>query len=480
MSAAPRRVDAAIVGTGQAGPALAVALAQDGEQVAIIEGHLVGGSCVNVGCTPTKTLRKSARVAYIAGRAADFGVRVGAVEVDFAAAMARTHGRVDAARAGLEDWLAQQERLTLMRGWGRFEGRSDDGRFLLQVGDERLAARRVYLNTGTRAAVPPLPGIDGVPCLDNVSALQLKELPAHLLVLGGSYIGLEFGQIFRRLGSRVTVIEAAPRVASREDPDVSEAIRAMLADEGIEIHCGRKVDAVEAVAGGSGIRLRLGERAIDGSHLLVAIGRTPNTDRLNLESVGVHCDDQGYVPTDAQLRTNVEGIWALGDINRRGAFTHTSYHDQEIVLAHHRAPDDAQADAGAGPRSAEQRNMAYAMFTDPPLGRVGIGEAEAREKVKKGQRILMATHAMKDVSRAKEEGETTGLVKLLVDADSGQFLGAAILGISGDEVIQVISNFMASGASYLKLKNALPIHPTVAEFLPTILGKLQPLEPAAD
>ncbi|MDM0042652.1 mercuric reductase [Variovorax sp. J22G21] len=470
----PLQVDVAIVGTGQAAPSLAVALAADGETVALIEGHLVGGTCVNTGCTPTKTLRKSARVAHMARRAAEFGVRLGSVEIDFAAAMARMQARADSARSGLEEWLAGQARLHLIRGWGRFNGVHEAGGFSLQAGDQQIVARRVYLNTGTRPVVPSIHGLDTVPFLDNVSLLQLRSLPRHLVILGGSYIGLEMGQIFRRLGSQVSIVETGPRITGREDADVSEAIRLMLADEGIAIHCGQPVDSVAPTgSGGEGVRLRVGGRDIEGSHLLVATGRQPNTERLDLEKVGVKVDGRDYVPTDGQLRTNVPGIWALGDINKRGAFTHTSYHDHEIVLANHRREKQG---SGAALRSADDRTMAYAMFTDPPLGRVGIGEAEARALVAKGRKVLMATHAMADVSRAKEESETTGLIKLLVDGGDGRFLGAAVFGIQGDEVIQVISNFMATGASYQVLKDALPVHPTVAEFLPTVLGKLKPLE----
>lgn len=458
--------DAAIIGSGQAAPALAVALAARGQKVALIEAALLGGSCVNFGCTPTKTLRKSARVAHMARRAAEFGVQVGEVQVDFAAAMNRMQQRVDTARAGLESWVGGDANIRVLRGWGSFTGKSDD-KFDLLAGDQRLRATRVYLNTGTRAFIPPIPGIDGVPWLDNVSLLALRTRPAHLVIIGGSYIGLEMGQIFRRLGSAVTVIETGPRITSREDEDVSAAITAMLAEEGITVLAGQPVTRVDKA--GEGVAVQVGGQRVEGSHLLVATGRLPNTDKLNLAAVGVAMDARGFVPTDAQLRTNVPGIWALGDINKRGAFTHTSYHDHEIVLTHIDGPD------APGPRSADERTMAYAMFTDPPLGRVGLSEAEARAS---GKRILMATFDMKNVSRAKEESETTGLVKLLVDADTGRFVGATVLGINGDEIIQVISNFMATGASYQVLKNALPVHPTVTEFLPTILGKLKPLPPA--
>jgi len=461
--------DAAIVGTGQAAPALAVALAKRGERVALIEGGLLGGSCVNVGCTPTKTLRKSARVAYLARRAGEFGVQVGKVEVDFAAAMQRMQDLVDGARSELEGWIAAEPNITLLRAWGSFAGRGPQG-FDLMAGERRIRAARVYLNTGTRASIPPIPGIHDVPGLDNVSLLKLRTLPRHLIILGGSYIGLEMGQIFRRLGSEVTVVEGAPRITIREDPEVSACIASFLQAEGLTVLAGQPIERVES--SGDGVSLQVAGRRIEGSHLLVATGRLPNTERLNLQAVGVATDERGFVPTDGQLQTNVPGIWALGDINKRGAFTHTSYQDHEIVLANHLAAASQGSAHDTQLRSADGRNMAYAMYTDPPLGRVGQSEAEARAS---GKRILVAKFDMKHVSRAKEESETSGLIKLLVDADTERFVGATVLGINGDEIIQVISNFMATGASWRVMKDALPIHPTVAEFLPTILGKLKPL-----
>ena len=453
-------VDAVVVGSGQAAPALCAALAQRGERVALVESQLVGGSCVNYGCTPTKTLRKSARIAHLARRAAEFGVHVGTVEVDFAAAMDRMQLRVDTSRHGLESWMASESTITLLRGWGSFVGGSE-GAFDLMAGDQPVRARRVYLNTGTRAFIPPIPGINDVPYLDNVSLLKLRERPRHLIVIGGSYIGLEMGQIFRRLGSEVTVIETGPRITSREDEEVSACIAGFLEQEGVNIVVGLPVTGIERAQDG-GVVVALGSRRIEGSHVLVATGRLPNTEKLNLKSVGVEVDAHGFVPTNGRLETNVPGIWALGDINKRGAFTHTSYHDYEIVIANH----------DGGNRSADDRIMAYAMFTDPPLGRVGMSEAQARAS---GRKTLMATFDMKNVSRAKEESETTGLIKLLVDAETDKFVGATVLGINGDEIIQVVSNFMAAGASWRVMKDALPVHPTVAEFFPTILGKLKPL-----
>jgi pyruvate/2-oxoglutarate dehydrogenase complex dihydrolipoamide dehydrogenase (E3) component len=454
--------DVAVIGAGQAGPTLAMTLAGGGKKVALIEGGLLGGSCVNYGCTPTKTLRKSARVAYLARRAGDFGIQVGKVDIDFAAVMERMQQRVDKSRAGLEKSIAGQEGLTLLRGWGAFAGRTGD-RFELTAGDQTLRASRVFLNTGTRSFIPPLPGIDDVPHLDNVSLLQLRELPRHLIIIGGSYIGLEMGQIFRRLGSEVTVIEAGPRITGRENEAVSKAITEMLRAEGVRFQTGKEVEGVEK-SSDSGIAVKVGRQRVEGSHLLVATGRSPNTERLNLSAVGVKTDKHGFVPTNGKLETNVPGIWAVGDINKRGAFTHTSYQDGQIVLAN--------LEKGSA-RSADGRVSTYAMYTDPPLGRVGLSEAEARDS---GRATLVANFQMKDVSRAKEESETAGLMQILVDKQSEKIIGASLLGFGCDEVIQVISNFMATGARYQMLRDALPIHPTVAEFLPFLLDKVEPLK----
>ncbi|HEY8047770.1 MAG TPA: mercuric reductase [Ramlibacter sp.] len=458
MAAVPE-FDAAVIGAGQAGPALAVALASRGEKVVLFEAVALGGTCVNNGCTPTKTLRKSARVAYLARRAAEFGVRTGEVTVDFAAAMNRMQERVDASRTGLEGWVAHTKNLTLVREWASFAGRSD-GAFDIQAGDAQVRAKRVYLNTGTRPFIPPIPGLADVPYLDNASLMQLRTLPKHFIVIGGSYIGLEMGQIFRRLGSQVTVIETAPRITAREDEDITQSIAGFLEGEGLRIVTGRAVTKVERA--GDGIAVTVGSERIEGSHVLVATGRLPNTEKLNLKSVGVETDTRGFVPTNGRLETNVAGIWALGDINKRGAFTHTSYHDHEIVLANH----------DGGNRSADDRTMCYAMFTDPPFARVGISEGEARAS---GRRVLVATFEMKNVSRAKEESETAGLIKLLVDADTDRFLGFAMVGISADEILHIFTNYMAAGGTVRTMKEALPAHPCVAEFFPTILARLKPL-----
>jgi pyruvate/2-oxoglutarate dehydrogenase complex dihydrolipoamide dehydrogenase (E3) component len=465
----PKHFDTAIIGAGQAGPALAMYLADGGASVAMIEGNLLGGSCVNYGCTPTKTLRKSARVAYLARRAADFGVSVGDVTVDFAAAMARMRDRVQTSRGGLESGLEGSENIEILRGWGAFTGH-DNGRFTLQVGDQTVTADKIYINTGTRASIPPIKGVETVPYLDNVSLLELTECPAHLIVVGGSYIGLEMGQIFRRLGAQVTILNSSARLASREDEDVSAIIQEFIENEDIRVMNNIVITRAEKSDSGVAVILDNNER-IEGTHLLFATGRVPNSDRLNLDNVGVNTDDNGYIETDAQLQTNVNGIWALGDVNKRGAFTHTSYHDHQIVLA------NSAKNVGSLHqwRSTDERPTTYAMFTDPPLGRVGMNLADARQAAKKGRHILTAERKMSDVARAKEEGETAGVIRLIVDGETEQILGASIIGISADEVTAVITNFMATKSSYRILQQALPIHPTVAELLPTVLAGLKRL-----
>jgi pyruvate/2-oxoglutarate dehydrogenase complex dihydrolipoamide dehydrogenase (E3) component len=472
------RYDSIIIGAGQAGPFLAVKLAQRGERVALLEADRLGGTCVNTGCTPTKTLRKSARVAYLARRAGEFGIDVGPVTVDFAAAMARMQERVDASRTGLEQWIGSVSGLTLLRARGRLAGRDGDA-FVVDAAPvcaaaqppaaaHRLTASRIFLNTGTSPAMPRIPGLEAVECLDNESLLRLRECPRHLLVIGGSYIGLEMAQIFRRLGAEVTVIEAGERIASREDRDVSEKISKMLQGEGVRIVTGRQVERVERNIETGGPTVRLAGDAFTGSHLLLATGRTPNTDRLGLETVGLTPDARGFVTTNGRLETDVAGIWALGDINRRGAFTHTSYHDHDIVAAN----------LQGGRRSADDRHPIYAMFTDPPLAHVGLYEHDARRLVADGRRVSQAVVEMADVSRAKEESETEGVIKLLVDEESGRFLGATLLGIGADEIIQLIAQLMAADGTFHSLRDALPVHPTVAEFLPTALDRRKPLAAA--
>ncbi len=468
MTGAPVLVDAVVIGTGQAGPGLATSLAGLGETVVIFEGDRIGGSCVNVGCTPTKTLRKSARIAHLARRSADFGVHTGEVRVDFGAVMTRMHAVVGKSTAGLTGWLGRTPNLALVRDWARLDGRADD-RFVVRAGAATYHARHVYLNVGTRPALPSIPGLAEAKPLTNETLLDLTELPAHLVVIGGSYIGLEFAQLFRRLGSAVTVLEAAPAVAAREDADVSARIATILSDEGVAVHAGVRIVSVART--GEGVTVSLVPAGasepvvVTGTHLLVATGRVPSTKGLGLETVGVAMDAQGYVPVNGALETSVPGIFALGDVNRRGAFTHTSYQDYEIVLANHTGGD----------RTVEGRVSTYAMYTDPPLGRVGMNETDARAAMLSGRRFLQATFEMANVSRAKEEGETLGMIKVLVDAETHRFVGITMLGIGADEIVQVIGAQMAADAPYEVLRDALPVHPTVTEFFPTILKKLAPL-----
>lgn len=458
------RYDAIVIGAGQAGPSLAAFFAEQGQKVAIAEGGAMGGSCVNYGCTPTKTMRASARVAYQAKRGADFGVVTGEVSIDFAKVMARKDEIVSNSRDGLTGWLESIDNLDIYREFVHFIG-TDNGIHKIQVGEHVIEAERVYLNVGTRASIPPITGLDTVNYLDNVKLMSLAEIPEHLVILGGSYIGLEMAQIFRRFGSDVSIVEYSPRLASREDEDVSAEIERIMVGEGINVYTDSK--ATHASEDSDGITVTFEsdgtESSITGSHLLVATGRVPNTDTLNLEAIGLAMNNRGYIETNGRLETSIDGIYALGDINGRGAFTHTSYHDYEIV----------RDNWGGANRSADNRNMAYSMFTDPPLGRVGMSENEARNS---GKNILIMKHMAKNVSRAKEDDELNGMVKLVVDADTEEFLGATTFIMQGDDVVQVVSNYMATSASYKIMKEALPIHPTISEYFPTWLGMLAPPE----
>lgn len=455
----PLEFDAIVIGAGQAGPGIAYHLVGTGQRVALIEADKVGGTCLNRGCRPTKALRASARVAHLARTAARHGVHTGEVTVDFAAVMARKDAMIDHWVEGQADSLGHTDGLTLMYGEARFTGRSASG-FQVMVGEQSLTASQVFLNVGTRATKPPIPGLDDVAWLDNDRVLHLTELPKHLVILGGSYIGLEIGQLFGRLGSAVTIVERSDRVASREDPEICDEIARFLTAEGLDVRTSTNVERVERTD--DGVRVHIaGADPIDGSHLLVAIGRTPNTDRLDLDRIGLPTD-RGYITTDGVFRTAVDGVWAVGDINGRGAFTHTSYQDYEILVDHLKGGD----------RTADTRIPTYAMFTDPPLGRVGMSERDARAS---GRSISKATIAMSSVTRAVLDGETDGLISVLVDTQAERFVGASVLGITGDEIVQIVSALMHADASFHVLVDMLPIHPTVAEFYPTILGGLQPL-----
>lgn len=459
------KFDAIFIGAGQSAPFIAGKFAEDGKKVALVEGAKIGGSCVNYGCIPTKTLIASARAIYMAGRGDEYGFRTGPIEVDFQRVMERMNKRRGDAHSGMDSWMRDNENITVYDGFGRFVG-TENGVHQVAVNDEIISAPQVFLNTGAHAFILPITGIQSVDYLTNVEMLELTQVPEHLIVLGGGYIGLEFGQAFRRFGADVTIIEGADQLVIREDEDVAESVLEILQNEGITVHLKSKASAVSRDPNGV-IHVTLdtpdGSAQVTGSHLLVAVGRRPSTDKLNLDTVGVETDKRGYIVTNEYLQTNVDGIWAIGDVNGRGAFTHTSYHDHEIVMDY----------LNGNKRKVSERNMAYAMYIDPPLGRVGMSEKEARQS---GKNVLMSIKPMTHIGRALEQGETQGLIKLLVDADTEQFLGATVLGFHGDDVIQVISYYMATGASYKLMKNALPIHPTIAEFFPTLLGELQPLD----
>ncbi|MDJ0757384.1 MAG: mercuric reductase [Ardenticatenaceae bacterium] len=457
-----KRYDVIWIGTGQATGTVVPRLAKAGKTVAIAEGGRFGGSCVNYGCTPTKTMVASARAAYMARRGPDFGVMTGEVKIDFDKVMARQNNMRHGSSDGMENWFSNMKNVDLYREYAQFEGPNT-----VRVGKEIISAETIVINAGGRSRVVQIDGIDEVDWLDNARLLNLKELPEHLVIAGGSYIGLEFAQIFRRLGSAVTVLERGSQLMSREDEDIAAASLEILENEGIEICLEAKVERLSQL-GKNKIEVSFehqGEqKRIIGSHLLLAVGRVPNSDRLNLKAAGVEVDARGYIEVNDVMQTNVPHIFAVGDINGEGAFTHTAVNDGEIFWDHYSGDDD---------RSLKQRIPTYALFIDPPLGRVGMSEKEARES---GRSVLMATRPMKYISRAKEKDETAGLVKILVDADSEEFLGAAILGIGGDEIINLFTAFMYTGQSYKLFRRAVLAHPTVSELMPWILDDLKPLE----
>lgn len=452
--------DAIIIGTGQAGPSLAGRLAGAGMKVAIIERKFFGGTCVNTGCIPTKTMVASAYVAHLAHRAAEYGVVVNAISTDMKAVKARKDAISGESRIGLETWLKGMQNCTVYQSHARFESPKE-----IRVGSELLSSDLIFINVGGRAVVPPLPGVDNTPFLTNSSMMDVDFLPKHLVIVGGSYIGLEFGQMFRRFGSEVTILEMGPHLIGREDEDVSKAIEDIMGQEGINVRLNSK--CIELSPHSDGIRVTAdcaeGPPEVIGSDVLLAVGRRPNTDDLGLEKAGVATDHRGYIVVDEQLRTNVPGIWALGDCNGRGAFTHTSYNDYEIVAANLLDGDS---------RRVSDRITAYNLYTDPPLGRAGLTETQAR---KSARNLLIGQRPMTRVGRAVEKGETNGFIKILVDGDSKQILGASILGTGGDEVIHCILDLMYAKAEYTVMQRAMHIHPTVAELLPTILGELKPV-----
>jgi pyruvate/2-oxoglutarate dehydrogenase complex dihydrolipoamide dehydrogenase (E3) component len=456
----PERFDAIVIGTGQAAPALCARLDREGLKTALIERKLLGGTCVNVGCIPTKTLVASARAAHVARRGAEFGFSAGSVQVDMRAVKGRKDGVVKQSSDRLASWIAGMKNVTLIRGHARFSGPKE-----ITVDRRVMQADRIFINVGARAFVPDLPGIKDVPYFTNSTLLEIDFAPEHLLIVGGSYIGLEFAQMFRRFGSRVTVVEKAPKLLSREDDDVAAEIRAVLEREGIGIRINAECMAMKR--NGDRIEIRMeckeGEPIGEGSHLLMAVGRQPNTDDLGLQSTKVQMDERGYIKVDDECRTTQDGVWALGDCNGRGAFTHTSYNDYEIVAANLFDHDR---------RRISDRIQTYALFIDPPLGRAGMNEAEAR---KSGRKLLIGKMPMTRVGRAREAGETQGFMKVLVDADSHELLGAALMGLNGDEVVHSLLDMMYARKPYTIIQRAMHIHPTVSELIPTLLGDLKPL-----
>jgi pyruvate/2-oxoglutarate dehydrogenase complex dihydrolipoamide dehydrogenase (E3) component len=455
--------DALIIGSGQAGPFLAVRLAAAGMRIALIEREHLGGTCVNDGCMPTKTLVASARAAHVARRAGDYGVNIGGpVSVDMRAVKARKDVIVRNAVEGLTRWLGGTQGVRVIRGHARFVAPH-----AVEVDGQTLEAPKIFINVGGRPVLPDWPGIADVPVLTNTSMMDLDVLPGHLVVVGGSYIGLEFAQMFRRFGSRVTVLEYADRIIAREDEEVSREVQAILEREGVRFLLGVRDTVVTPVAGGAPVRVALNAGGVahemEASHLLAAVGRRPNSDRLDLDRAGIATDARGFIAVDDQLRTNVPGVWALGDVNGLGAFTHTSYNDHEIVAANLL---DGEA------RRTTDRIPAYALFTDPPLGRIGMTEAQVRAS---GRPALIGVMPMSRVGRAKERGETQGFMKVLVDAQTERILGAALLCIEGDEIVHSLLDAMASGAPYHVIRRCVHIHPTVSELIPTLLGNLVPL-----
>jgi pyruvate/2-oxoglutarate dehydrogenase complex dihydrolipoamide dehydrogenase (E3) component len=456
-----KHFDDIIIGTGQAGPFLAGRLAESGQQVAIVERKLFGGTCVNTGCTPTKTMVASAYAAHLARRGGEFGVNVGGeVSVDMPRVKARRDAIVQESRRGLQSWLEEMDNCTVFEGHARFESAHT-----ISVSDDRLTADRIFINVGGRASMPKMPGLEEIEFFNNSSLMEIDFVPKHLIVVGGSYIGLEFGQMFRRFGSEVTIIEMGQRLVRREDPDVSAAVHEIIAREGIQIRLNAKCIGFskrndETFAQ---VDCASGNPEVNGTHVLLAVGRVPNTDDLGLEKAGLTTDKGGNITVDDQLRTNVSGIWAMGDCNGRGAFTHTAFNDAEIVAANLLDGD---------PRRVTDRFPAYALYIDPPLGRCGLTEAEVRQR---GRPVLVGKRPMTKIKRAVEKGETEGFMKIFVDTETREILGAVILGPGGDEIIHSILDMMYAKAPATVIQRAMHIHPTVSELIPTMLGELAPL-----
>lgn len=456
------KYDAVIIGTGQAGPALAVRLANTGMKVAIIERKKFGGTCVNTGCIPTKTLVASAYATHLIKNSSNYGVIIdGTIKVDMKKVKARKDAIVQESTQNVQKWLEGTKNCEIYKGHAKFEGPRS-----FSVNDETLEADKIFIDVGARAFIPSIPGLESIDYLDNTSMMELDELPEHLIIIGGSYIGLEFAQMMRRFGSNVTVIEKSPRLIAREDKDISDTVKAILEKEGINFRLGTECLSFEKHNDNIEVNVdcKQGDKKIVGSHVLLAIGRKPNTDDLGLEKAGVKINERSYIEVDDELKTNVPGIWALGECNGKGAFTHTSYNDYEIVADNLLNNDN---------RKISDRILIYGLFIDPPLARVGMSETEVRQS---GKKALIGTRPMSRIGRAREKGETQGFIKILVDAETQFILGASILGMSGDEAIHCIADIMYAKKPYTVIQRAVHIHPTVAELIPTILGELKPLD----
>ncbi len=455
------KYDAIVIGTGQAGPSLAERLGKAGWKVAVIERHLFGGTCVNTGCIPTKTLVASAKIANMVNRSSEYGIDIsGNIIIDMKKVKARKDEISGASNQGVENWVKNMENVDVYEGHGKFENNKT-----IKVNEEILEANNIFINVGGRANIPPIQGLNDVSFYTNSSMMSVDFIPEHLIVIGGSYVGLEFAQMYKRFGSKVTIVETAGRLIAREDKDISDNIKEILEDEAINIRL--SAECINVNKKGKeilvGVDCESGDNEVSGSHLLLATGRKPNTHDLGLENTDIEVDERSYIKVDDKLQTNVSGIWAIGDCNGKGAFTHTSYNDFEIVAANILDSD---------PRKVTDRILCYGLFIDPPLGRVGMSENEVK---KSGRKALVGLRKMSRVGRAREKGETKGFMKVIVDAESKEILGAAILGVDGDEAIHCILDVMYAKAPYTTIQRAVHIHPTVAELIPTVLGSLEPI-----
>ncbi|MFU8813237.1 MAG: mercuric reductase [Balneolaceae bacterium] len=448
--------DHIIVGTGQATGTLLGRLIPTGDSIAIIEGDKIGGSCVNYGCTPTKTMVASARAIHMARRGEFYGFRTGDIELNYTRVRERMNEIRNGSSQGLENWMKGTDNVTLFKAWGEFTGPKT-----IRAGDEEIKGEKIYINTGTRPAAPPINGLDSVPWMDSARLLDLEAVPGHLIIIGGGYIGVEFGQVFRRFGAEVTIIQRGEQLMPNEDEDVAASIQEFLEEEGVTVLCNSEAAEVSGKEGKIRVTLKSGD-TLQGTHLLVAAGRKPNSDRLNPDAAGLTLNERGFIKVDDYCRTGVDGVFAVGDVNGEGAFTHTSVNDAEIVL-------DV---LNGGDRAISMRNTVYGLFTDPPLGRVGLTEKDA---VEAGYNVLKATRPMSKISRAKEMGETTGFAKLLVDADTDKILGASILGPGGDEIINMFAAIMHSDIPCKEYRRVVLVHPTVSELMPWVLDGLKPV-----